>query len=69
MTDQIRAKDPTMELLQKKLRELMNILADDVATGVCQTFEDYKQVTGKIEGLALAERELLDLDDKLYKDA
>ncbi len=63
------AKDPTMELLQEKIRELMNIYADDLATGACQSFEDYKQITGKIEGLALAERELLDLDDKLYKDA
>ncbi len=49
------------EAVRAKLREDMNNYADDVATGTCQSFEDYKQLCGKIEGLALAERYLLDL--------
>lgn len=49
------------EALRKKLREDMNNYADDVATGGCDTFEAYKSLCGKIEGLALAERHLLDL--------
>ncbi len=39
----------------------MNDAADYVATGSCKTYEEYKAVCGKIEGLALAERALLDL--------
>ena len=69
MTDQIKAKDPTMGLLQEKLREVMNNLADHMLDDGCSSFEDYRHQTGTIHGLALAERELLDLDDKLYKDA
>ncbi|MHC4882947.1 MAG: hypothetical protein ACYTCV_10165 [Planctomycetota bacterium] len=61
-----KAKDPTMRLLQDKLREQMNNHADDVAVGSCQTFEEYKFITGTIQGLAMAERELLDLDEKLF---
>lgn len=49
------------EAVRAKLREDMNNYADDVATGTCRSFEDYKHLCGKIEGLALAERHLLDL--------
>lgn len=49
------------DALRKKLRVHMNNYADDLANGVCKNFEEYKFLCGKIEGLALAERELLDL--------
>ena len=49
------------EALRAKLREDMNNYADDVATGTCQSFEAYQRLCGKIEGLAIAERHLLDL--------
>ena len=62
------ASDHTLEILRTKLREQMNELADIVSTGGCQTFEEYKNLTGRIDGLALAERELLDLDDKLNSE-
>ena len=69
MPKQTRAKDQSFELLQEKLREIMNDVADSISTGSCENIEDYRHQTGIIHGLALAERELLDLDDKLYKDA
>lgn len=43
----------------------MNEYADNVATGSCNDFPEYKRLCGVIEGLALAERELLDLKEKL----
>ena len=49
------------DVLRKKLRERMNDIADSVSTGACQSFEDYKRLCGVIEGLAHAERDLLDL--------
>jgi hypothetical protein len=43
----------------------MNEYADNVATGSCQDFAEYKRLCGVIEGLALAEREILDIKDRL----
>jgi hypothetical protein len=42
----------------------MDQIADNIACGGCVSFEEYKRQTGIIEGLALAERELLDLLEK-----
>ena len=60
-----RAKDETLALLQKRIRELMNTTTDVVAGGGAKNFPEYTKMTGVIEGFALAERELLDLDIKL----
>jgi len=45
----------------------MNELADSIATGAAQSFDEYRKMVGVIEGLALAERELLDLIEVLKK--
>ena len=55
------------EVYQKKLRERMNEMADTVATGSAQNFDEYRKMCGIIEGLALAERELLDLVEAIEK--
>jgi len=57
-----------LSVLRQKLRERMNELADTVATGTCATFEEYKTLCGQIQGLAYAERELLDLAEQLERD-
>jgi len=56
------ANDPKLEAVRKKYRTEMNNLADDIATGCCRNYEDYKYRTGILEGLVLAERLLLDYD-------
>ena len=38
----------------------MNDHADHMSTGACKDFPEYQKMAGIIEGLALAERELLD---------
>jgi hypothetical protein len=53
--------DTILSALQEKLRNDMNDLADHMAGGGCKSFEEYQKVVGIIEGLARAERELLDL--------
>jgi hypothetical protein len=56
------------EYLQKKYRDALNEHADHIATGNCKDFADYKRLTGVIEGLALAERELLDWIERNVKE-
>lgn len=48
-------------LLRKAIRTLMHELADALARGECNNWDDYLKITGKIEGLAIAERMLLDI--------
>lgn len=59
------ATERILEHLRDTLRRMMNEYADNVATGSCQDFAEYKRLCGVIEGLALAERELLDIKEKV----
>ena len=61
------AEEYLFEVYQQKIRERMNELADAVATGSARTYDEYRKMGGVIEGLALAERELLDLIEALKK--
>tara|TARA_R100000935_G_scaffold56545_1_gene88332 strand:+ start:4499 stop:4696 length:198 start_codon:yes stop_codon:yes gene_type:complete len=47
--------------LQTKIRDRMNEHADHMSTGNCKDFEEYRYFTGIIAGLALVERDILDL--------
>jgi hypothetical protein len=55
------------ELIRKKIREHMNNYADDLATGGAKDYPDYRFQVGVIQGLALAEREILDLVETARK--
>ena len=61
--------DSILLLLQKKLRDQMNELADHLALGSAKDMEEYRKVCGIIEGLAWAEREIIDIEDKLNTDS
>ena len=52
-------------VLREKIRTDMNNYADDLAGGACRNFEDYQKLCGVIQGLATAERYLLDLAEKV----
>ena len=52
-------------VLREKLRTDMNNYADDLAGGSCRSFEEYQKLCGVISGLALAERYLIDLLQKV----
>jgi hypothetical protein len=52
------------QFLKVKLRDVMNEHADHLATGSVKDFPEYKRLSGIIEGLALAEREVLDWLEK-----
>ena len=54
-----------LDLLREQFRKMMNELSDHMSTGGCKEFSEYTRCCGMIEGLATAERELLDLKKKL----
>ncbi len=58
------AETNSLDMLQQRLREMMNNYSNSMIGGSCKNFPEYTHQTGIIYGLALAERELLDLDDK-----
>ena len=52
-------------VLREKLRTDMNNHTDEMAGGVCRSFDEYQKLCGLIQGLAVAERHLLDLVQKV----
>jgi hypothetical protein len=54
-------------VLRDKIRTDMHNYADDLAGGACRTFDEYQKLCGVIQGLATAERHLLDLAEKVEK--
>jgi|TARA_R110000824_G_scaffold144753_1_gene312801 hypothetical protein len=60
-----RSENNSFEYLRDKLRSQMNDLSDHISGGACKDYNEYAKCCGVIEGLALAERELLDLKSKL----
>jgi hypothetical protein len=53
-----------LDVLQKKIRERMNDIADAISTGSCKNYDQYQRLCGIIEGLASAERDLLDIAER-----
>mgnify|MGYP003352411937 CR=1 FL=1 len=53
------------EALQKQLRVDMNNYTDDLATGSCRSFEDYKHLCGVIQGLDRALGVVTDLATRM----
>lgn len=45
----------------------MNEITDDVATGSAKDYADYMKKVGVITGLALAEREFLDIMERIER--
>tara|TARA_R100001244_G_C5115967_1_gene122335 strand:+ start:421 stop:609 length:189 start_codon:yes stop_codon:yes gene_type:complete len=57
--------DDPLSLLRKKLRKQMNEIADLLSLGSAKNMEEYRKMCGIIEGLAWAEREVIDLEDRI----
>lgn len=52
-------------VLRDQIRTDMNNYTDDIATGICKSFEEYQKLCGVIQGLALAESYLVALAKKV----
>jgi hypothetical protein len=57
--------DEFARVLREQIRNDMNNYADDLAGGQCRSFDEYQKLCGVIQGLAVAERYLLDLAEKV----
>lgn len=53
------------EALRKEIRKDMNNYTDDLANGVCRSFDEYQKLCGVIHGLAIAETHLAALVKKV----
>ena len=51
-------------VLREQVRKDMNNYADDLAGGACRSYDEYQKLCGIIQGLAIAERYLIDLAEK-----
>lgn len=60
--------DNFTDVLRDKIRKDMNDYTDDMANGICHDFASYQKLCGIIQGLALAERHLLDLVEAQNKE-
>lgn len=60
--------DNFASVLREKIRKDMNDYADDMANGACTDYASYQKLCGVIQGLALAERHLLDLVEAANKE-
>ena len=52
-----------IDALRKKIREHINDHAAHLSGGGCKKFEEYRHLTGVIAGLAIVERDILDLQE------
>lgn len=57
-----------LDVIKQKIRKHMNELADDLALGAAKDFAEYKHLTGIIAGLALVERDILDMLERRDED-
>ena len=57
--------DDVLSLLRKKMRQQMNDLADHLAVVSAKDIEQYRKITGIIDGLAGSEEEFINLEDNL----
>lgn len=56
------------KVLRDQIRADMNNYADTLSGGACRSFDEYQKLCGVIQGLAIAERYLLDLAQKAKDD-
>lgn len=53
-----------LELIRKKIRQHMNEIADDLAGGAAIDYPNYRYLVGMISGLAIVEREIIDIAER-----
>lgn len=63
-----KATNNVLKAIQDDLRAQMNEVTDHLALGGCKDMSEYSRNVGIIQGLAFAERILLDLDERLERE-
>jgi hypothetical protein len=57
-----------LDVIKREIRRKMNDLADELAGGGIKDFPEYRYFTGMIAGLAMIERDILDLEGRKDED-
>lgn len=57
-----------IDVIKKKIRHHMNEIADDLAGGAAIDYPNYRYLVGMVSGLALIEREILDLEKAMSEE-
>jgi len=57
-----------LNVLRGKVRERIVSISEAVANGTGKSFDEYRNLCGVITGLALAERDLLDLHNAMEQN-
>ena len=63
-----KAGNNLLKTMQDELRTQMNEVSDHMAIGGCKNMDEYSRNVGIIQGLAFAERTLLDLDERMERE-
>lgn len=53
-----------LDVIKQKIRQKLNELADDLALGSAKDYAEYRHLTGIVAGLALVERDIIDLQER-----
>lgn len=53
-----------LDLLRHKIRQKLNELADDLAVGSAKDYAEYRHMTGIVAGLAIVERDIIDIQER-----
>ena len=67
MSEKTHAEVEALRQLQTILRKVMNDHQDALVNTPARDYADYRYRVGLIHGFAMAERELLDLDDQIIE--
>lgn len=46
----------------------MNEAADHLASGGAQSFEEYQRMVGRVDALAILEREIIDIEERMIDE-
>ena len=63
-----KASNNLLTTIQNDLRVQMNEVSDHMSMGGCKDMDEYSRNVGIIQGLAFAERTLLDLDERIERE-
>jgi hypothetical protein len=63
-----KASNNLLQAIQEELRTQMNEVSDHMSIGGCKDMDEYSRNVGIIQGLAFAERTLLDLDERMERE-
>jgi hypothetical protein len=54
-----------LDYIRNRIRDNLDQMADHMATGGCETFDQYQYCCGMVKGLAVIEREIIDLEERM----